>query len=126
MLADTDQEHHLLTGADRAAVHLDVLGHHPGDGRDRALPPQQLFDGRGDDRLVAGDQAPVVGILRRDAEEAVEGVGHRVEPGDDEEEADVEDLLVGEPHPVDLGPHDPAQQVLGGGAPRRFSSVSSK
>ena len=86
-----------------------------GHGGDGALPPQQLLDGGSDDRLVPGHLAPVLGLLRQVAEDAVEGVGHGVEPGDDEEEADVEDLLVGERHPVDLGPHDPGQQVLGGG-----------
>ena len=90
---------------------------HPGDGGHGTLPAQQLLDGRRDHRLVRRHLTAVLGFLGEIAEDAVEGVGHRVEPGDDEEEADVEDLLVGELHPVDLGPHDPGQQVLGGGPP---------
>ena len=38
--------------------------------------------------------------------------GHGVEPGEHEQERDVDDVLAGEPVPVDLGGEEPADQVV--------------
>ena len=51
-------------------------------------------------------------ILCEVAEEAVERRRHGVETGHQEEEADVEDLLVGEAVAVDLGVQDVAEEVV--------------
>ena len=45
-------------------------------------------------------------------EEALEGVGHRVEPGQQEQEADAEDLVIGQVLPADLGTGEHAEQVI--------------
>ena len=57
---------------------------------------------RGDDRRVVDDLTPVLGVLGQEREQARERVGHGVEPGDEEEEADVEDLFARQLLAVDL------------------------
>ena len=56
--------------------------------------------------------APIVGVLGEVAEHAVERRRHGVEAGDEEQEADVEDLLVREPLAVHLGVEEVAQEVV--------------
>ena len=67
------------------------------------------------------DPAPGVRVLGEVAEEAVERRRDRVEPGDEEQEADVEDLLVGEPVAVDLGVQEVAEEVVPLARPARSS-----
>jgi len=55
---------------------------------------------------------PRIGMLRQVGEDAVERGGDRVEPGDQEEEADVEDLLVGEAVALLLRSEEVAEQVV--------------
>ena len=62
--------------------------------------------------------APVLGVLGQEGEHAVERGRDRVEPGDEEEEADVEDVLAGEPVALDLGVEEVREQVVPG-APSR-------
>ena len=57
----------------------DFLCGHPGDGRYRALPAQQLLDRRRDDLRVLDQLPTVLGLLGEVGEHAVEGVGDRVE-----------------------------------------------
>ena len=54
----------------------------------------------------------LLGVLGQVGEEALQRVGHRVEAGDQEEEADAEDLVVGEAVPPDLGGGEHGEQVL--------------
>ena len=66
------------------------------------------------------DPAPRFGVLGEVAEEAVERRGDRVEPRDEEQEADVEDLFAGEPVAVDLDVQEVAEEVVAlVGAPAR-------
>ena len=58
--------------------------------------------------------AAVVGMLGEVAEEAVERGRHGVEAGDEEQEADVEDVVAGELVAVDLGVEELAQEVVAG------------
>ena len=55
---------------------------------------------------------PLLGVLGEVGEHAVERGGHRVEPGDEEQEADVEDLLAGQPVAVDLAVEEAAEDVV--------------
>ena len=120
----SEKEHDLLAGVDRAAAHLDVLCRHAGDRRHRALPAQQLLDRRRDDLRVLDQLAAMLGLLGQVGEHAVERVGHRVEAGDHEQEADVQDLVVGELLPVELGGHDPPEEIgLIAGSSRRSSTT---
>ena len=96
----------------RAAVELDVRGGDPGHRGHRGLPPQELLDGRRDDRRVVDDPPTLVGVLGQVGDEALEGVGHRVQPGQDEQEADADDLVHGQPLAVDLGGEEQAQDVV--------------
>ena len=66
----------------------------------------------GNDRGVVDDPLTLLGVLDQVAEDAVEGGGHRVEAGDEEEEADVEDVLAGELVPLDLGVEEAAEDVV--------------
>ena len=84
----------------------------PGHAHDRRLPAQELLDGVGDDVGVLDELAPLLGVLGQEGEHAVEGGGDRVEPGDEEEEADVEDVLAGEPVALDLGVEEVRQEVV--------------
>ena len=52
---------------------------------------------------VVDELLPVLGVLREEGVRARERVAHRVEPGDEEQEADVEDVLARELLAVDLG-----------------------
>ena len=56
-----------------------------------------MIDGIVDDHLA------VLGVRGEERVRAGERVAHGVEPGDEEQEADVEDLLLREPLAVDLG-----------------------
>ena len=49
--------------------------------------------------------SPAVGLLGQVGEEARQGVGDGVQPGDEEEEADVTDVLPAQPVSVDFGGH---------------------
>src|SRR5690348_10009188 len=55
----------------------------------------------------------MVRVLGQEVEEAAQAVGNRVEPGDDEEVTDVDDLLAGEPLTIDLGLEQIEQQPFG-------------
>jgi hypothetical protein len=93
------------------------------DAHDRRLPAEHLLD-RGRDELgILDDLAAVVGVLGQVGEHAVEGGGDGVEAGDEEQEADVEDLVAGQAHAVDLGGEELAEQVVLLGAV--FSSSTS-
>ena len=107
--AEADAHHVAL--ADRAAEELGVLGGDAHDAADRRLPAQQLLHRRRHERRVGDELGPLLGVLAQVAEEAVERRAHGVEAGDEEEEADVEDVLAGEAVAVDLGVEEPAQQV---------------
>ena len=76
------------------------------------LPAQQLLHGRRHQRRVGSQLPALVGVLAEVAEEAVERRAHGVEPGDEEEEADVEDVVAGELVAVDLGVEEAAEQVV--------------
>ena len=105
---------HRVPGPHLHAAQLDVLlgdANHPGD---RGLPPQELLDGRRDQRLVLDQPAPPLGVGGEVDEEALQRGAHRVEPRDQEEEADVEDLLAGEPLTLHLGDQEPADEVVTG------------
>ena len=95
-----------------AAAELGVLHRDADDAHHRRLPAQQLLDGRGDERRVVDDLLPVLGVLGEEAEHAVERRRDGVEPGDEEQEADVEDLLAGQPLAVDLGVEEAADEVV--------------
>ena len=58
------------------------------------------------------DLAPVLVVLGEEGEEARQRVGDGVEPGDEEQEADVEDLLPGELLAVDLGRVEAGEDVV--------------
>ncbi|MFN8027024.1 MAG: hypothetical protein U0W40_11925 [Acidimicrobiia bacterium] len=80
---------------------------------DRALPAQELLHRGGNDRRILRDHPLVLGMLREEREEAGERVGDGVETGDEEQEADVEDLLAGELLAVDLGREEVREDVVG-------------
>ena len=61
---------------------------------------------------VLDELAPLLGVLGQEGEHAVEGGGDGVEPGDEEEEADVEDVLAAEPVALDLGVEEVREQVV--------------
>ncbi len=63
-------------------------------------------------------------MLGQVGEHALEAVGHRVETGDEEEEADADHLVFGQPLPVDLGGDEHGQQVVGGLAPALFDGAA--
>ena len=105
----------LWTGHPPSSVSCDG---HPGDAHDRGLPAQQLLDGVGDERGVLDELAPVLGVLGQEGEHAVERGGDRVEAGDQEEEADVEDVLAGEAVALDLGVEEVREQVVLAAPPR--------
>ena len=84
----------------------------PGDAHDRRLPAQELLDGVRDELGVLDELAPLLGVLGQEGEHAVERGRDRVEPGDEEEEADVEDVLAAEPVALDLGVEEVREQVV--------------
>ena len=102
----------MVTLVHRAPAQLDVLVDHPGHPGHRCLPPQQLLDRGRDDRGVLHDQPALLRVLGQIGEEALQRVGHRVEPGQEEQEADAEDLVVGQPVAAHLGTGEHAQQIL--------------
>ena len=105
----------LCTGQPASSVSCTATRATPMTGR---LPAQQLLDGVRDDVGVLDELAPVLGVLRQEGEHAVERGRDRVEPGDEEEEADVEDVLAGQAVALDLGVEEVRQQVVLG-APSR-------
>ena len=107
-----DHDHHLVPGVDWASAELGVGDGDAGDAHDRGLPPQQLLDGVGDELGVLHELATVLRVLGQEGEHAVQGGRHRVEAGDEEEEADVEDVLAGQPVALDLGVEEVREQVV--------------
>ena len=108
--ADADAD--MVTLVHRAPTQLDVLLHHARDPGHRCLPPQQLLHRGRDDRGVLHDQPPLFRVLGQIREEALQRVGHRVEAGQEEEETDAEDLVIGQPVAARLGAGEHAQQIL--------------
>ena len=74
---------------------------------------------------MVDDLAPVIVVLGEEGEEARQRVGHGVEAGDEEQEADVEDLLAGQLLAVDLGGVEPGEDVVLR-RPSRSSRMASK
>ena len=112
MFADAEHGHDVVALVHGAAADLGVLHRDADDGHHRRLPAQQLLDRGGDDRRVVDDLLPVLGVLDEEAEHAVERRGDGVEPGDEEQEADVEDLFAGQALAVDLGVEEAADEVV--------------
>ena len=61
---------------------------------------------------VLDELAPVLGVLGQEGEHAVEGGRDGVEPGDEEQEADVENVLAGETVALDFGVEEVGEQVV--------------
>ena len=86
---------------------------HAGHVRHRRLPAQQLLDRARDERRGRSTSwRRCSGCSREEREEARERVGDGVEAGDEEQEADVEDLLAGEALAVDLGVEELGEDVV--------------
>ena len=107
-----DHDDDVIALVHRATRQLGVLHRHAGHHHDRGLPAEELLDGVGDDVGVLDELAAVLGVLRQEGEHAVERGGDRVEPGDQEQEADVEDVLAAEAVAVDLGARGSATEVV--------------
>lgn len=107
--ADKDEQRIALLN--RATRELNVLGRHPGDASDRGLPTQQLLHRGRDQGRILDQGMPVFGEPRQIGEEAAQAVGDGVQPGDDQKEADVEDLLAAEALPIDFGVEESPKQA---------------
>ena len=107
-----EQGHHLFTFVDREAVDLGVAGSGSRTAHDRRLPAQHLLHHRRHAVGLFDDPAPRFGVLGEVAEEAVERRGDRVEPRDEEQEANIEDLFAGEPVAVDIDVQEVADEVV--------------
>ncbi len=102
----------LVAGANGAAAQLGVLR---GDARHqhhRRFPTQQLLHDQGTDRRVGDQRRTLLRVLGKVAEKAVQRCRNRVQPGDQQQEADVENLFPGQPFSLDLGPEEVAEQVI--------------
>ena len=102
----------MFTGLDWAATKFGVVLGLTRHGHDRRFPPQQFLNNEWNARRVARDGAAKLCVLGEVAEKAVKRGGYGVQPGDEEQKADVEDLVTGKAVPVDLGFKKPAQQVI--------------
>ncbi len=80
---------------------------------------------RGTHGGVSDELPALLRLLGEVTEEAVERRRDGVEAGDQEQEADVEDVLAAQPVAVDLGVEELAQQIVLA-CPPRSSSTSSK
>src|SRR5262249_33440230 len=98
--------------ADGASAYLDVLYGDPSDAGHRRLPAQQPFDSSSQDVGLLEEVVTVVGVARQVHEEAVERVGDCVQPRDQEQEANVEQLLAGQRLPADVRRDHRGQHVV--------------
>ena len=81
------------------------IDHHRGE------PAQQLLDGGGDAARVVDEPLPLLGVGGEVLDHAVEGGRHRVEPAEQEQVADAEQLGLVERAAVDGGVDDLGQQA---------------
>src|SRR4051794_34418890 len=107
-----DQGNDLVAAAHRAPGDLRVARRDAGHSHDRGLPAQQLLDGWRDGFGLLHESLALFAVLGQVAEEAVEGCRHGVEAGDDQLEADIDDLVLGEAVAVDLGVEELADEVV--------------
>src|SRR4029450_10053747 len=80
--------------------------------RSGRAPRRTRLAGAGHAARILGEPAPLLRLPREVGEEAVERGRDRVEPGDEEQEADVEDVFPGQPVPVDVGVEERGEDVV--------------
>ena len=78
----------------------------------------------GIERRVVDELLPLLGVLGEVGEHAVERRGDGVEPGEEEQVADVDDVLGREPVAVDLGVEEQRDEVVLALGSRRWSTTS--
>ena len=108
----TDAHAHHVARLHRTTRDLGVFGAEARHAGHRRLPAQQLFDRGRDDRRVVDDLLPMRWVLGQVRERTRERVGDGVEPGEQEQEADVEDLFASELLAVDLGVEELGHDVV--------------
>ena len=112
--------HHpdVVPGLHLDAVELEVGGGVSAAGHDRCLHAHELFDRRREQRRVGHEAVSFRRIACQPVDHARQRRRDRVEAGEHEQERDVDDVLVREAVPVDLGGEEPADQVVLGFADR--------
>ena len=101
-----------VAGPDRRAPHVTVLSRRAGEVDDRAHPPEDLLH-RGREELGVLAQAfPLTPVLGEGEEPSTDRVACGLVAGLDDELAVVQELLLGEGPPVDLGDDQLAHDVV--------------
>jgi hypothetical protein len=105
-----EHEAHAVAGVDLDVVQSDVLGRSTRHDHDRCQPAQHLLYGGGDAGRIRDELLTMVGVLRQEGDHAVQRRRHGVEPAEQEQVADTEQLRLGERLPVDSRMDDRGQQ----------------
>jgi hypothetical protein len=107
-------ERELLAGADLLAAQLVVLARDPGEVGDRRDPAQDLLDRRGKQIGVRPEPGPLAGMLAEGEQAPAEGVAGGLVARLDEELRVLEQDVVGNGLPFELGAEELADQVVRG------------
>ena len=107
-------EHHVHLGVDRDvdAVERDGAGVRPEQAVHRSVEAEALLDGVGDEGAVLAQQRHLLGPLQQAVDEVADQQGRRLGPGDEQELAEADDLLLGEPLAVALHGQQPREEVV--------------
>jgi hypothetical protein len=114
----TGHQHDPAAGGDRDAVQGDLPRGGAGGELQRRDEAQGLLDGGGDERGVGLQQRPLVGVLGEQLEERAGQSGGGLHPAEEEDHHQAADLRgrrhlrVHERHAVDVGLHEPGDQVV--------------
>ena len=117
----TQKSHNLLALANREVPKLEVTSGDSGTPHDRCFPSEQLFDHGGNCLGIVGHLATGVGMVAQVAKEAIQRSCDGVKACDEEQEANVEDLLVTETGAVSLRMQKMADQVFAFVSVRRWA-----
>ena len=118
------REQDLVALLDRAAADLGVAHGGAGDEGERSVEAQQLLDRSGDQLGPRAEQRRDLGLLAEPDHHHAERAGGGVEPAEEEQLDDADDLLLGDRAALDLGVQDGVDDVAAGARRRRFSAKS--
>ena len=97
-----DDEQHGLACLEGFTVELDVVRQRPVHVLRRVVEAQRLLDRVGDERRIVDEERTLLGMLGQQLDRVGEQLRRRLVAGDDEQDAEAEQLLLGERSAVDL------------------------
>lgn len=108
----SEHQHDLIAGPDPPTGQVEVLGGNPLGDLDRAVEPEQLVDGTGDQLGRAPQQLKLARSAQQGEDAVADEVHSRLVPGDQEKHREVDDLRRRDAITVSLHGEQAGQQVV--------------